>query len=391
MAGATFRKEHAMSEPRIEEITQHDQVESTRLEIVDLGDALLEIEEEGQSRTVELLHLVKALLSIRNEAELNANVEIIETWKLVIAAWFDDEAIASEVLFPPSEELWTELTAFGGQAMCPPGWKWIVDGGWAKCPLQINISLNGAHATVSLRAVGAWEWDATILRIVVKHCAKRKFTGSTSDLFPLVRRILATWNTTVFKVARWHGFVEQTLCHLYASLLYLQWQYSLAHDPHPELAEEARLSGQGHFFKLLGVNAPPTVALTSVASLGQALEEVMRAPPVEISHTAGFRGRLHDKLLQQLGTILRARLPDTPRISILQSLQDHGCDQLIEWPGRAKCGVQLKNNGDVEKEGFAAHTVAQIQDSRQHGLAKLYVILAADMTGNSNLQKSALS
>ena len=49
--------------------------------------------------------------------------------------------------------------------------------------------------------------------------------------------------------------------------------------------------------------------------------------------------------------------------------------------------MQLKNNGDVEKEGFAASTVAQIQDSRQHGLVKLYVILAADITAKSNLEK----
>ena len=262
------------------------------------GMRLLEIEEEGKMSHGRVVAPGEgALLSIRNEAELKANVEITETWKLVMAAWFDDEAIASEVLYLPSEELWAELTAFGGQAMCPPEWNWIVDGGWAKYPLQIKMTVNGGSRDIFATAVGAWEWDMAILRIVVKHCAKRKFTGSTSDLFPLVRRILATWNTAVVKVAKWHGFVEQSVCHLYASLLYLQWQYSLAHDPHPELAEEAKLSGQEHFFKLLGVNAPPTLAIQSVAYLGQSLEKVMRAPPVEISVTAGFKGKLHDKLL----------------------------------------------------------------------------------------------
>jgi len=131
-----------MCESPTEAIPQHDQAEYSRQEKVDLGDALLEIEEEEKGRTVELLHLVKALLSIRNDAELKANVEVTETWKLVMAAWFDDEAIASEVLYPPSEELWAELAAFGGQAMCPPGWKWIVDGGWAKCPLQIKMTVS---------------------------------------------------------------------------------------------------------------------------------------------------------------------------------------------------------------------------------------------------------
>jgi hypothetical protein len=78
---------------------------------------------------------------------------------------------------------------------------------------------------------------------------------------------------------------------------------------------------------------------------------------------------------------------ERPRLSILQSLQDRGCDLLIDWPLRAKYGVQLKSNGDIEEEGFANKTLAQIQDSRQHGLERLFVVLAADITNNSNAQK----
>jgi hypothetical protein len=123
------------------------------------------------------------------------------------------------------------------------------------------------------------------------------------------------------------------------------------------------------------------------AELGRAVEAALRQPAADIAATAGFNGQLHDALLAQLRDILDATLPETPRISILQGLQDRGCDLLIEWPGRAKYGVQLKNNYDVEHAGFAANTVTQIQDSRQHGLARLFVVLAADITGNSNLQK----
>jgi hypothetical protein len=74
-------------------------------------------------------------------------------------------------------------------------------------------------------------------------------------------------------------------------------------------------------------------------------------------------------------------------LSILQSLQDRGCDLLIEWPHRSKYGVQLKSNGDVEDDSFSTKTLSQIQNSRQHGLEKLFVILAADITINSNFQR----
>jgi len=39
------------------------------------------------------------------------------------------------------------------------------------------------------------------------------------------------------------------------------------------------------------------------------------------------------------------------------------------------------------EEGFENRTLAQIQDLRQHGLERLFVILAADITNNSNAQK----
>jgi hypothetical protein len=66
---------------------------------------------------------------------------------------------------------------------------------------------------------------------------------------------------------------------------------------------------------------------------------------------------------------------------------DRGCDLLIEWPQHAKYGLQLKSNGDVEEADFANKTLAQIQDSRQHGLRRLYLVLAADITSSSNSQK----
>lgn len=123
------------------------------------------------------------------------------------------------------------------------------------------------------------------------------------------------------------------------------------------------------------------------ADLGRSLEIIFRAAAVEISVTKEFRDQKHDQLLECIQKVLVATLPDHPQVTILQSMQDRGCDLLIEWPQHEKYGVQSKNNSDVEKDDFANKTVSQIQDSRQHGLKKLFVVLAADITGNSNLQK----
>lgn len=106
-----------------------------------------------------------------------------------------------------------------------------------------------------------------------------------------------------------------------------------------------------------------------------------------VAMTAGFRGQSHDSMVELLQNTLDEKLLNKPRLSILQSLQDRGCDLLIEWRDGTKHGVQLKSNGDIEDERFAATTIVQIQDSRQHGLKKLYVVFCGDLTSTSNCQK----
>jgi hypothetical protein len=120
---------------------------------------------------------------------------------------------------------------------------------------------------------------------------------------------------------------------------------------------------------------------------GRVLERVLWPQATDVARTAGFRDERHDPLVTRLQAILEARLLERPMLSILQSLCDRGCDLLIEWPRRAKYGAQLKSNGDVKKNGFEEKTLAQIQDSRQHGLRRLFVVLAADITYASNAQK----
>jgi hypothetical protein len=120
---------------------------------------------------------------------------------------------------------------------------------------------------------------------------------------------------------------------------------------------------------------------------GMVLENVMWPAMADISRTAQFQTERHDPLVTRLLGILEASLLERPKLSILQSLQDRGCDLLIEWSHRGKYGVQLKSNGDVEEKDFPTKTLAQIQDSQQHGLQQLFILFAADITGNSNSQK----
>jgi hypothetical protein len=112
---------------------------------------------------------------------------------------------------------------------------------------------------------------------------------------------------------------------------------------------------------------------------GRVLQNVLWPAAVDVARTEDFREQRHDPLVSRLEEILEDRLLERPRMSILQSLQDRGVDLLIEWPHRAKYGVQLKSHGDVEDKDFTPHTLVQIQDSHQHGLERLYVVIAADI------------
>lgn len=106
--------------------------------------------------------------------------------------------------------------------------------------------------------------------------------------------------------------------------------------------------------------------------------------------TSWFAQRSHDELLQALLVAVDAALPGFVRASVFQSLQDAGCDIGIECIEEgAKYGIQVKSYGDIAQPEFARDTLAQIQDSRRHGLQRLFLLLAGDMTDPSQAQKVA--
>jgi len=104
--------------------------------------------------------------------------------------------------------------------------------------------------------------------------------------------------------------------------------------------------------------------------------------------TAGFRGKSHEELLRVLQVLLDRHLGVHAQVSTFQSLADAGCDVQALFPAQGlKYGIQVKSHGDISKSDFAKDTLAQIQDSRQHGLKRLYVVLAGDLTDPSQREK----
>jgi hypothetical protein len=107
----------------------------------------------------------------------------------------------------------------------------------------------------------------------------------------------------------------------------------------------------------------------------------------EVRLTKAFRKQRHQDMLARLQKKADAELCGQPRVSIIHSLHEAGCDLTIDWGTEAKYGVQLKSHDDISSSGFASSTVSQIQDSRQHGLQHLYVLLAGDLTDKAQAQK----
>ena len=117
------------------------------------------------------------------------------------------------------------------------------------------------------------------------------------------------------------------------------------------------------------------------------LHEILWKNTAERSLTSGFKGKGHDDLLGLLQGKVDKDLEGKPNSILLQSLQDAGCDLLIDWGSGQKYGIQLKSHFDIGEKDFQKNTLAQIQRSKEHGLKRLYVLLAGDMTERSQEQK----
>ncbi|MEZ5850380.1 MAG: hypothetical protein R3D68_06995 [Hyphomicrobiaceae bacterium] len=75
-----------------------------------------------------------------------------------------------------------------------------------------------------------------------------------------------------------------------------------------------------------------------------------------------------------------------------QGLQDAGADAIhIGGAHSLRLGIQVKSHGDFERSGaatsFRQHVLAQIQESRAYKIDNLLLVLGADLTNKSHLEK----
>ncbi|MGH9988544.1 MAG: hypothetical protein ACRD8W_31815, partial [Nitrososphaeraceae archaeon] len=75
-------------------------------------------------------------------------------------------------------------------------------------------------------------------------------------------------------------------------------------------------------------------------------------------------------------------------ISPEQSLRDEGIDVILYFPdSNMKIGIQVKSYGDVENPDFSTNVIKQIFRSKKHGITKLILALAGDLTSRSQQEK----
>ncbi len=107
----------------------------------------------------------------------------------------------------------------------------------------------------------------------------------------------------------------------------------------------------------------------------------------ESTVTTGHVGQKHDVLCEYLiSQIEQLEFSTRPRIDMNQCLADSGVDILIAI-GEVKYGVQVKSHLDISQQDFRSKLYSQIENSRRHGLRKLWIILAGDMTSRSQSEK----
>ena len=71
-----------------------------------------------------------------------------------------------------------------------------------------------------------------------------------------------------------------------------------------------------------------------------------------------------------------------------QNLQDAGIDLSSYFPrSDMRIGIQVKSYGDIQKKDFSSQVPLQIFESEKHGLSKILLALAGDLTDKSQEQK----
>lgn len=260
-------------------------------------------------------------------------------------------------------------------------------------PTKLSEKIDGLPCVFSLAKLaaeigGAMQWFRDLFRV---EKWRADLPGSFRYLFDRADQVLyRMWD---FKRTdrRFAKLVPRALRRPAATAtLYSTRWIQLCQDIAHLVPDLTTLKGDCEMISTFLSGAPvPTLNPESARShaIGDALHTFIMRYPADEAMTNGFKGRRHDDLLDLLRKKAIQRFNHGVTIEILQSLQDAGCDLLFRWDAGPKYGVQLKSHGDIAQENFAGTTMTQIQDSKQHGLNQLYVLLAGNLTDNSQREK----
>ena len=117
---------------------------------------------------------------------------------------------------------------------------------------------------------------------------------------------------------------------------------------------------------------------------------------MQTADTVQLKTVSHEKLIQAFNTFVfhhRGALDIAGSGDNIQSLRDGGVDSVWRTTDAAKMtrfGLQVKSWGDIndKQDSFRRIVLSQIAESRQMGLSCLLIVLAADLTDNSQSQKA---
>lgn len=100
-----------------------------------------------------------------------------------------------------------------------------------------------------------------------------------------------------------------------------------------------------------------------------------------------FENKKHDELVEKLRCYLfnNKSYIGNPKLEILQGLNDHGVDLLLETHDGLKVGFQVKSHFDVSEKDFSKNLKRQITESSFHNISKLYILICSPYdTGDNN-------
>jgi len=121
------------------------------------------------------------------------------------------------------------------------------------------------------------------------------------------------------------------------------------------------------------------------------VDELLNPRASSAEETSGFRSVSHEAMCEAVRKWIEDAadiLAEPPQVRITQGLQDSGADVIAEFSrAHVKIGIQVKSHRDLSQSAFTRECKAQIAESAEHGLDRLYVILCGDHADSSQLGK----